>query len=61
VRTQVDRVHQQVIERGVGLASGSEIEPADLPESMGQRGGRRDRVAKDRLHLPFKDAKESIV
>jgi len=57
VRTQVDRVHQQVIERGVGLASGSEIEPADLPESMGQRGG----VAKDRLHLPFKDAKESMV
>ena len=57
MRTQVDRVHQQVIERGVGLASGSEIEPADLPESMGQRGG----VAKDRLHLPFKDAKESMV
>jgi DNA-binding NtrC family response regulator len=54
---------QHVVERGVALASGSEIDVADLPENLGQMSKRSggNRLAVDRLHLPFKDAKESIV
>ena len=52
---------QHVVERGVALARGSEIEVIDLPENLGQKTSRGGRLASDKLHLPFKEAKESVV
>lgn len=54
---------QHVIERGVALAAGAQIEAADLPEGLGQmkRRGGVSNLAVDQFHLPFKEAKESVV
>ena len=52
---------QHVIERGVALATASEIGVVDLPENMGENTARGGRLASDKLHMPFKDAKDSVV
>jgi len=51
---------QHVIERAVALASGTRIEPSDLPDTLGS-GSVRSGDFSDRLEMPFKDAKESVV
>lgn len=54
---------QHVIERGAALATGPKIQVSDLPDNLGQKTSRpgSGNVASDRLHLPFKEAKESVV
>ena len=50
---------QHVIERAVALAPSHQIEPEHLPETLGRE--RRRGISDNRFHLPFKEAKESIV
>jgi DNA-binding NtrC family response regulator len=52
---------QHVVERSVTLASGKTVRTADLLENLGQRSRRGGRVSSVKLHLPFKEAKESVV
>lgn len=51
---------QHVIERAVALASSDEIQPMDLPESFGSSQARGANFA-NRLEMPFKEAKDSVI
>ena len=50
---------QHVMERAVALASIEQIRPEDLPDSLGRQDRRG--IGDDRFHLPFKEAKETVV
>ena len=52
---------QHVIERGVALATGPEIDVADLPDNLGQASSRGATQTSDKLYMPFKEAKEALV
>lgn len=51
---------QHVAERAVALASLDHIQPADLPETLGQNR-QQGMICPDRFQLPFKEAKEVVI